>query len=101
MHALSVTLILLGFFVYAAQGFRSIIPSTSTFMARQVVKDDVPARRNTLEELVQAFIEAIPSVLKPPKEMDKAKVIDDPPKFIKVLTYLRQLMQNYLTCTES
>ena len=84
MHALSVTL-LLGIFAHAVLGFRTMLPSTSSRMVRRVVKDDMPARKNTLEELVQAFIEAIPAVLKPPKEMDRAKVINDPPKFLKVL----------------
>ena len=85
MHTLSMTMILLAIFVFSAEGFRNMMSPAAGHMARRVVKkDDIPARRNTLEELVQAFIEAIPSVLRPPKEMDKTKVIDDPPKYIKV-----------------
>lgn len=80
----SVLLILLATLCNIATGFRAFAKSTGIQTSRHALKQDATRRVSTLEELIQAFIEAIPSVLKPPKEMDKTKVIEDPPKFLKV-----------------
>ena len=84
MYTTPIAITLVALLAHLVQGFRLIVRPARVVITRQVVKEDYPPRRNTFEELIQAFIEAFPSVLKPPKEMDKTKVIDDPPKFIKV-----------------
>lgn len=43
-------------------------------------------RRNVFQEMIQAFVEAFPTMLQPQKEMDKEKVntFDKTPKWVKV-----------------
>ena len=84
MNHYSVLLILLAALCNITTGFRALAKPAGIKTSRHAVKQDVTRRVSTLEELIQAFIEAIPSVLRPPKEMDKSKVIEDPPKFLKV-----------------
>ena len=45
--------------------------------------------KNWFEQLVQAFIQSIPEVLRPPVEMDSSKVVYDPPTFDKVDHHMR------------
>lgn len=87
MYTVPVAITLLALLAHFGEGFRPILKPARIAIRVNVVKDDYPARRNTFAELVRAFIEAIPSVLKPPREMDKSKVINDPPKFIKASKY--------------
>ena len=87
MYTVPFAITLLALLAHFVEGFRPILNPARIAIRVNVVKDDYPARRNTFAELVRAFIEAIPSVLKPPREMDKSKVINDPPKFIKASAY--------------
>jgi hypothetical protein len=84
MNHPAILLILLAALCNITTGFRAFAKPTSIQTLRHASKQDVTRRVSTFEELIQAFIEAIPSVLRPPKEMDKTKVIEDPPKFLKV-----------------
>ena len=87
MYTAPIAITLFALLAHFVDGFRPIVRPARIAVLTNVVKDDYPARRNTFAELVRAFIEAIPSVLKPPREMDKSKVINDPPKFIKASMY--------------
>ena len=70
-------------------------------MKRNVVEKDNYAKTSTFQELMKAIIEAIPTVLKPAKEMDRSKVINNPPKFLKVRILrerLRETLDHFEDC---
>ena len=85
-------------------GFQSLKTFRRNAFKRNVVERENYTKISTLQELVKAVIEALPAVLKPAKEMDRSKVIYNPPKFSKVrfskvqrtlLTTLRKLHYTY------
>ena len=63
--------------------FQSSQAFTRILLKRNVVERDNYREISPLQELVNAFIEAIPAVLKPVKEMDRSKIRKNPPKFLK------------------
>ena len=71
----------------AAYGFRSALALRSRYTHLSATKNlpDGGKERNWFQQMVQAFIEAFPQVLKPPKEMDPSKVIYDPASFDTVV----------------
>ena len=71
----------------AAYGFRSALALRSRYSHLSATKN-FPGdgkERNWFQQMVQAFIEAFPEVLRPPKEMDPSKVIYDPASFDTVI----------------
>ena len=75
---------------FLVEGFRPLVLPTRLTVSRNLqlnpMQNNSPERLNPFQELINAFIESFPQVLKPPKEMDKTKVINDPPKYLKVST---------------
>ena len=51
--------------------------------------------KNWMEQLLQAFIQSIPEVLRPPREMDPSKVVFDPPTYDKVHSALSHNVSSY------
>ena len=71
----------------AAYGFRSALTLRSRYSHLSATKN-FPGdgkERNWFQQMVQAFIEAFPEVLRPPKEMNPTKVIYDPASFDTVI----------------
>lgn len=70
------------------EGYRTPI-SRFQLKVDQRINDDSrekEVKRNIFQELIKAFVEAFPAVLKPPKEMDEDKVntFDQTSKWVKV-----------------
>ena len=80
----SIFLVVLVTILPICAGFQSVKMFDRLLMKRNVVEKDNYAKISTFQELMKAIIEAIPTVLKPAKEMDRSKVINNPPKFLKV-----------------
>lgn len=99
MNYPTVILIVLAALCNVATGFRAFTKTAGILTARHAFEQEVTRKVSTLEELVQAFIEAIPSVLKPPKEMDKTKVIEDPPKYLKVYGRITKSIEHTFSTT--
>ena len=77
-----------------ANGFRPI-PCRSRLVTGSRLLIVVPEgenrpmeNKNWWQQLVRAFVQAFPEVMRPPKEMDPSKVIYDPASFEKV-RYIR------------
>lgn len=101
MFPSSIFLVVLATILPICSGFQSVKMFDRLLMKRNVVEKDNYAKTSTFQELMKAIIEAIPTVLKPAKEMDRSKVINNPPKFLKVRILrerLRETLDHFEDC---
>lgn len=85
--------------VGCVHGFRPISINRARSKISVVVPDDDERTshkrtegKNWFQQLLHAFLQTIPEVLRPPREMDSTKVIYDPPAFDKVRYVCHQSM---------
>lgn len=81
----------------AVSAFVSRPLNTQRSQSSKVLMTVVSEHKSGLQELITMILEAIPLAINTPNpEMDKTKVIDNPPRFFKVCTFLIRRMVNFV-----